>query len=1065
VSVAVANVTNLGAFQFSLDYDAALLSVNSLTLAPFLGSTGRGASCIQSGTPGHASLSCVTLGPEPPPGPTGSGVLADVRFTALSGGTGTLSLSNVILTTPGAVVSSPPTLGAAVIIDGATPTPCAGFCPTATSIPTNTPIPTPSGAPVIVLSPLNPSITLGDTFTMNVDVRNAVNVGAFQFTLRLTPPRMLVAQSAAAGGFFGTGASSTPVAGGLTCLPDPIAQSSVSVTYGCATQRKSVSGNGTLAVLTFKAIGVGAGAITFSAAALADPLSVNIPVSATGTGFTVVLPPTATSTPTFTPTATATPTPCPGVCPTATSTPTVPPTPTAVPFLVACPSAGSVCVQPPASTLFAGGNVTVGVVADTVTNLGSYQFDLTFDPGVISPVSIADSAFLGSTGRSVVCAAPVIGTGTMRLACSALGPAPPAGASGSGVLAYATFRGVAPGVTTLNFANVSLTTPAGAPIAVPFAGGSMSVGTPPTATRTATSTATSTPTPCPGICPTATSTATPTPCVGACPTATSTPTASPTPLVLSLACGAAGAVCMQPPASAFAAGANMTVGVVADTVTNLGSYQFDLTFDPGVVSPVNIVDGGFLGSTGRAVVCAPPMIGVGILRLACSALGPEPPAGATGSGVLAYATFRGVAPGVTTLNFANTSFTTPAGAPIALAFLGGSMNVGPAPTPTPTSTRTPTATPTPCPGICPTATPTLTPTSTPTQTPCPGVCPTATVQPPTPVAFPVTCPSTATVCVQPAANAMFAGTAMTIGVVANGVTNLGAYQFGLTFDPSILSFVRVDNATFLGSTGRSVVCAAPVISANSMQFSCATLAPTPAGPSGSGVLAFVTFQALAPGVSALALTNTIVLTPSAAPIPVGLIGGAISVSAAATPTPCAGPCPTATPTSTPTLTPTPAPISCPRIATTVVCFVPPSQTVAVGSQVQLDVVVDGVTNLGGYGIEVRYDPLLLTYVSWSAGTFLGSTGRGILCLPPLSKPVGALVPTSWVFACGTTGAAPPQGIAGPNGTDILFHVTFQTTALTGTSPLTIGPPLKFDVLNPDASVIPAVAVSGSVVVQ
>ena len=145
-----------------------------------------------------------------------------------------------------------------------------------------------------------------------------------------------------------------------------------------------------------------------------------------------------------------------------------------------------------------------------------------------------------------------------------------------------------------------------------------------------------------------------------------------------------------------------------------------------------------------------------------------------------------------------------------------------------------------------------------------------------------------------------------------------------------------------------------------------------------------------------------------------------------------------------------------------VCIVPPSQNVPAGSLVQLDVVIDGVTDLGAYGIEVQYDPSLLTFVSATDSGFLGSSGRTVQCLPVLMKPPAPATPTSFVLSCGTFGAV---GQSGANGTGILFHVTFQATALTGTSPLTLGPPLKFDVLDPSSVSIPAAAVSGSVTLQ
>lgn len=100
----------------------------------------------------------------------------------------------------------------------------------------------------------------------------------------------------------------------------------------------------------------------------------------------------------------------------------------------------------------------------------------------------------------------------------------------------------------------------------------------------------------------------------------------------------------------------------------------------------------------------------------------------------------------------------------------------------------------------------------------------------------------------------------TVDVVVDGVTNLGSYEFQLTFDPKVVRFVGVENEPFLGSTGRTLYCPPPTLfydqpgePANRLRFSCGTLDPTPAGPDGSAVLATVTFAAQGAGTSPLTL--------------------------------------------------------------------------------------------------------------------------------------------------------------------------------------------------------------------
>ena len=111
-----------------------------------------------------------------------------------------------------------------------------------------------------------------------------------------------------------------------------------------------------------------------------------------------------------------------------------------------------------------------------------------------------------------------------------------------------------------------------------------------------------------------------------------------------------------------------------------------------------------------------------------------------------------------------------------------------------------------------------------------------------------TCGSlTTTVCVQPASQVAETGATFAVEVVADDVTNLGAFQFTLSFDPGVIAFVSGAKAPFLGSTGRNVSCFGPSTSGGSVSMSCVTTSPLstgppgPDGPSGSGALATLNF--------------------------------------------------------------------------------------------------------------------------------------------------------------------------------------------------------------------------------
>ena len=619
----------------------------------------------------------------------------------------------------------------------------------------------------------------------------------------------------------------------------------------------------------------------------------------------------------------------------------------------------TVCVQPPSQLAETGAQFTADIVVDKVTNLGAYEFTLAFDPALVSVVGVANGTFLGSTGRSVNCLGPFLEAGSVRFGCVTFG-AEPDGPTGTGLLARVRFSALAAGTSALDLTKVILTDITGTPLLHTDVDGQATIIVGPT------------PTPCPGgICPTSTPTLV--------PTATPTPSAGPT------------VVRVDPASQSRLAGSVMTVAIAVDAVTNLGAYEFTLAFDPNVLEFVSVSNGSFLGSSGRAVFCPPPTIGANTIRFGCVTSG-STPEGPSGSGVLSVLVFLASNPGTSTLHLFGVGLANPRGADIPTAVEDGEVMVTLAPTPTPT----------PCPdGICP----------TPTIKPTPTVTPTPTATP-----LPVNCAPEpgATVCVQPPALTVPPGTDFSVDVVVDEVSNLGAYEFTLVFDPNIIALRGVSNGPFLGSTGRTVSCLDPTLGVGSVHFVCTTLGPVPGGASGSGVLATVRFLALAEGSSPLDLQNVVLTDITGGSIPVTEQDGTATVSSGPTPTPP----PTATPTSTFTPGPSPTP------GGTLVRVDLSSQTVPVGDNFSVDIRIENVTNLGSYEWLLTFDPAVVEFVSVFNGSFLGNTGRTVFC-PGAILDVGSVR-----FGCSTTGATPQ----GPTGSGVLSTVTFSALA-TGTSPL------------------------------
>lgn len=171
---------------------------------------------------------------------------------------------------------------------------------------------------------------------------------------------------------------------------------------------------------------------------------------------------------------------------------------------------------------------------------------------------------------------------------------------------------------------------------------------------------------------------------------TPTPTATPTTLMR-----------ISPPTQTVSAGSDVVVDVLVDDVTNLGAYEFTLSFNPSVLSFVSFSNGPFLGSSGRSVTCLPPLLDVdvngdtivdpGFARVGCTTLGPTPD-GPTGSGLLATVTLSTSCAASSDLDLARVGLGDILGTDIPTQTSGGSATVSdgaPCPTPSPTPMTTP----------------------------------------------------------------------------------------------------------------------------------------------------------------------------------------------------------------------------------------------------------------------------------------------------------------------------------------------------------------------------------------
>ncbi|NJN17817.1 MAG: hypothetical protein HC822_16855 [Oscillochloris sp.] len=126
VPIQISQVENLGAWEFDLSYDPALVEVVGMTIEPFFGAefdcTAATQRCVISLGPlreatGNASVGAISYGTVP--GASGEGVIAilHLRPTGRSGTTG-IALSNALITDAAATAQTPAVQPASLTLEG-----------------------------------------------------------------------------------------------------------------------------------------------------------------------------------------------------------------------------------------------------------------------------------------------------------------------------------------------------------------------------------------------------------------------------------------------------------------------------------------------------------------------------------------------------------------------------------------------------------------------------------------------------------------------------------------------------------------------------------------------------------------------------------------------------------------------------------------------------------------------------------------------------------------------------------------------------------------------------------
>jgi len=127
------------------------------------------------------------------------------------------------------------------------------------------------------------------------------------------------------------------------------------------------------------------------------------------------------------------------------------------------------------------------------------------------------------------------------------------------------------------------------------------------------------------------------------------------------------------------------------------------------------------------------------------------------------------------------------------------------------------------------------------------------------------------------------GSTISVAVNVADVADLAGYQFSLSYDQSLLHFTNFTAGGFLGSGGAATDEFYVSDDPGMISYVIGTAFGAGPGVSGSGVLASFTFEALGAGVSALTLSDVLLLNSSIGEIATTITAGSVAVETPVTP--------------------------------------------------------------------------------------------------------------------------------------------------------------------------------------
>ena len=542
---------------------------------------------------------------------------------------------------------------------------------------------------------------------------------------------------------------------------------------------------------------------------------------------------------------------------------------------------------PSASNPAVGDTIEISINIAGASNVGGYEFTLTFNPTQLQYITVENSDFLPAGAFAFP---PTVRNGSVGLAALALTGT----GEGNGTLAVATFKVLAETETTVGFENVTIGDIAAQPIEIESITGvtinSATSGTPTTPD---------------------------TPTIPDTPPPPDTPTTSVENVLVTGV-----KISAVPSVGNPAVGNTIKISINIAGASNVGGYEFTLTFNSTQLQYIRIENADYLPA---GAFVTEPIVESGSVKFAAAAVTGT----GKGDGTLAVAMFKVLTATETTIGLEEVVIGDQTAQPIEIASITGA-----------------------------TITPTVSTTETQVETP---TVPSIDISPADDNTVGPTASGQVKISAVPSVVNPAVGDTIEVSINIAGASNVGGYEFTLTFNPTELEFISIENADFLPA---GAFATSPIVESGSVKFAAAAVTGT---GEGDGTLAVATFKVLADTETTIGLEEVVIGDQTAQPIEIASITGV-------TITPTTSGTPTTPPTTpdAPIITPEPPTTSGENIlvAGVRISAVSSISNPAVGDTIEVSINIAGASNVGGYEFTLTFNPTELQYISIENADYL-----------------------------------------------------------------------------------------------